>query len=298
MKYLKWINKNLSDKTAKTAVVLGATGSFGKFISKALAYKNANLLLVARNKDNLLKLADEVRIINENIKIDIAIIDLFDNKSVKDFLTSINSINIDYFISTAGVYHLPVRKTIDSLEVHFEANYFNHAYILEYLISNKPKTKIIFTNSLSYRFNKIDYDNIESDNVKNKTKIYARSKRLLLNHLNYYKKKDYNIEIPHPGISPTTLFFGANKGYKGIIKWILKPLMKLVFQNPAKCALNILYSIDNKTNYGYQIGPRGLFRVWGYPKAYRLNKCVLNDDEQKKVIDAYNKILEHIEKVE
>ena len=92
MKYLKWINKNLSDKTAKTAVVLGATGSFGKFISKALAYKNANLILVARNKDNLLKLADEVRIINENIKVDIAIIDLFDNKSVKDFLSSINSI--------------------------------------------------------------------------------------------------------------------------------------------------------------------------------------------------------------
>jgi len=298
MKYLKWINKNVSDKSGKTALILGATGSFGAFISKALAYKGCNIIIAARSIDRLNLLKNELMAINDKISIDILVVDLFSIKSVDSLIEDISNITIDYFISTAGVYQLPSSKTLDNLEVHFETNYFSQAYILEYFVSNKKNTKLIFMSSISYRFNKIDYDNIESIGIKNKTKIYARSKRLLLNHLCYYKKRGYNIEIPHPGISPTSLFFGKNKGFKGIIKYITFPLMKLIFQNPSKCALGVLYSIDHNTKYMMQIGPRGLFKIWGYPHIYKLHKCVLNDKEHDKLLEKYNLILDNVKNKE
>jgi len=90
MKYLKWINKNVSDKSGKTALILGATGSFGAFISKALAYKGCNIIIAARSIDRLNLLKNELMAINDKISIDILVVDLFSIKSVDSLIEDIS----------------------------------------------------------------------------------------------------------------------------------------------------------------------------------------------------------------
>ena len=284
MKYIKWVNKNIERLDNKTVVITGATGSIGIATTKYLAHLNANIIIAVRNvkKGNLL--IEDVKKLYPSVKISMMLVDFSSIESVDNFINDLKGINIDYFITTAGVYHLPETITKDGLEIHYETNYFNQIRVIESLSKDLP---ILVVSSISQKKCRVDFNNHMSIGVKNRTKVYGRSKRLLNYHLLYLKEQGYDIRITHPGISATSLFASEKGGFGKLFNAIIVPLMKLIFHSPDKSSLTLLYALNDEIEYGKEVGPKGLMAIWGYPKLWKLSKRLQNKELQLKVVELY-----------
>lgn len=285
MKYIKWVNKNINSLENKKVMVTGATGSIGIYTTKYLAYLKAEIIVAVRNAKKGNKLIEEINKEFPECKISMMIVDFSSMESVDKFINEIKEIGLDYYITTAGVYHLPETITSDGLEIHYETNYFNQIKVIESFDKSLP---VIVVSSISHKKVKVDFDNIMSLGVKNRTKVYGRSKRLLNYHLLALKKEGYDIRITHPGVSATSLFASEKGGFGKIFNAIIVPLMKVIFQSPDKSSLSILMGLNDSVEYGNEIGPRGILQVWGYPKIQKLSKKLQNEVKQNLIIEEYN----------
>ena len=147
---------------------------------------------------------------------------------------------------------------------------------------------ILVVSSISHKKCRVDFNNHMSLGVKNRTKVYGRSKRLLNYHLLYLKEQGYDIRITHPGVSATSLFASEKGGFGKLFNAVIVPLMKIIFHSPDKSSLTVLYGLNDEVEYGKEIGPGGLFAVWGYPKVLKLSKKMQDKERQEKVVELYN----------
>jgi 3-oxoacyl-[acyl-carrier protein] reductase len=95
----------------KTALVLGASQGIGQAIAKALAAEGVNLLLAARNADNLAVTQKECQA--SGVSAEICTLDLSDATSVSEFITSISGKSIDILVSNSGG---PPASTVPGIE--------------------------------------------------------------------------------------------------------------------------------------------------------------------------------------
>ena len=285
MKYIKWVNKNIDRLDNKTVVITGATGSIGLATTKYLAHLNANIIIAVRNSKKGNQLIEDIKKYHPSVNISMMIVDFSSIESVDNFINELKNVKMDYYITTAGVYHLPETITKDGLEIHYETNYFNQIRVIESLSKDLP---ILVVSSISHKKCKVNFENHMSLGVKNRTKVYGRSKRLLNYHLLYLKGQGYDIRITHPGVSATSLFNSDKGGFGKLFNALIVPLMKIIFHSPDKSSLTVLYGLNDEVEYGKEIGPKGLFAVWGYPKLWKLSKKLLNKEKQEKVVELYN----------
>jgi hypothetical protein len=94
-----------------------------------------------------------------------------------------------------------------------------------------------------------------------------------------------DINLVHPGVCATELF---TKSHSKFFVKIIYPLMKLIFHNTKKAALNIIKAIFVETKDNEWIVPRGLFEVWGYPKIKKMKKGLYNKED----VSRCNEIIE------
>ena len=287
MKYIKWVNKNIKPIENKTVVITGATGSIGIYATKYLAYLKANIIIAVRNAKKGNALIDEIKRDYPDCNIRMMIVDFASIESVDNFSNELLKIKMDYYITTAGVYHLPETVTKDGLEIHYETNYYNQIRVIERLDKDLP---VIVVSSISHKKCRIDFDNLMSLGVKNRTKVYGRSKRMLNYHLMNIKNKGYDIRITHPGISATSLFNSEKGGFGKLFNTLIVPIMKILFHSPDKACLSVLLALNEEVALCKEIGPKGLFNAWGYPKVVKLSKKLLNEEKQLKILDYYDSI--------
>lgn len=84
-----------------TALITGATAGIGKSFAIQLASKGSNLVLVARNRDRLETLADQLRS-DFDIKVEILVADLSNAKQVGEVACRAAADDIDLVINNAG----------------------------------------------------------------------------------------------------------------------------------------------------------------------------------------------------
>jgi len=91
---------------SKNCLIIGASGGIGSEIAKKIAEENYNLFLVGRNKKKLLKLKKEIEEKNKLNRIELGIVDLTDDKSIKKLIKNIRKKfqTIDVLINTAGLF--------------------------------------------------------------------------------------------------------------------------------------------------------------------------------------------------
>ena len=299
-KYFNWVNQNIINVTNKTILINGATGGIGSSLITYLSYLKNDLYLLVRNlkEGNILKERLEKRFHN---KIVVIYFDYLDERSLLNTLELVkNLVNLDYFINVSGIYH-QAYQLIEGVEKTYLVNYFRPSFFIKELLMIKPQCKIIVVSSLTSSIklkNKNNLLNSENDlisylnNVKNKTKRYALSKRLLTSYLLFLKEsQNINITLTHPGIAVTKLFDKKNKAYNKLFYLFVPSIMKLIFMDSAKASLSILKGIDcDYTPLTKWVGPRGLFHSWGYPKIYDLRKNLLNLNENLKIFNLTNEI--------
>lgn len=289
--YDKWINKNIKDLKNKTILINGITGGIGIETANYLASLNNELIFLVRNIKFSVIIKSEI-IEKYNTKIFIIFFDYLNINSLNDCLNILKSYKkIDVFINVSGIYHQK-EEYINDIEKTFIVNYLAPSYFISHLFNIFPLIKVVDVSSVTYSIKTIKnisvFENTESfinylKKIKNKTLRYGLSKRLIMEYLLYLKvKENKNIIFVHPGVSKTNLFDKKNNAYGKWFYYFVPFLMNIIFMKPSKACLSVLKGADiSKINNNLWIGPRGLFKFWGYPKIYKLRKDLMN----KEIID-------------
>jgi NAD(P)-dependent dehydrogenase (short-subunit alcohol dehydrogenase family) len=101
----KWTTDNIPDLTGRSVVVTGANTGLGKETAKALAAKNAIVVMAVRSLEKGENAAEEIRKIYPTSQLDVMELDLSDLNSVsmfaRDFSNKYN--RLDLLINNAGV---------------------------------------------------------------------------------------------------------------------------------------------------------------------------------------------------
>ncbi len=281
--YKKWLNKNAKRLDGELAIVTGADGSIGYYITYYLAYLGSKVVMAVKDIDKANKLKEKILEQIPNATIYIEHIDLFNLDSIKQSIKSLKKYNPKYLINNAGVYHLPLLKNKEGIERTFCVNFYGQYLLTNGLISIIKENNGKVINQCSVSTNWIDVKNLSFsdlnfDSEKNLTQKYGKTKVAMILATLKAKEAGFDMVLVHPGASATSLFSPSRGGFSKHFDRAIIPLMKFIFISPSKASLSALYALNHDTKFNEWIGPRGLFHIWGYPKVYKLKEKFLGND--------------------
>ena len=235
----------------KTCLITGATSGLGEALSKKLATKNYNLILVSRSKNKLQSLSQLLN--KKNIKY--ISVDLSQIENIKKNINKIGE--VDILINNAGNFYF--KKEKNKINKTIMLNYFiPFFFIKKFILSKKNKKRKLVINICSHSIKRasIPISKINELENYNGWQIYKFSKLLLLLLTNFLSKKNTNIDFYSffPGRMKTG--FGSENNI--LIKNITKVYLKILGTSPDLIANKIIKIIENKikkkkTNFEKQI---------------------------------------------
>jgi NAD(P)-dependent dehydrogenase (short-subunit alcohol dehydrogenase family) len=264
----KWIAENIPDLTDKIAIVTGANSGIGYETARALAHKNATVILACRNNDKGEAAVQRILQEHPGAKAELAQLDLSDLASVHRFAQnySNNYDRLDMLINNAGIMRTPFGRTVDGFELQFGTNHLGHFALTGLLLDRiirTPKARVVTVSSGGERFGKIDFENLNAERGYDAGGAYGQSK--LANLLFTYELQrhfesagiDAIAAAAHPGWTVTNLQ----------VHWrMLQLLNPLIGQLPEMGALPTLYAATSPdVGGGDYFGPDGCLELRGYP---------------------------------
>ena len=281
-----WITKNTSSLAGKTVAISGSTGGLGRELCMHLGALGASLVLLDRNINKSLALADELRMAYPEIEIKHLTVDMTDIPAVKLTADSLIEIGIDYLILNAGAYSIP-RCTLDNgYDNVFTINFISPYYLARRLLPTVRARggKIVAVGSIAHNYSKIDERDVDFSTRKKASLVYGNAKRYLTYSL-LNLADEGGIAIAHPGIS----FTGITNHYPPLIFALIKHPMKVIFMKPKVASLSVLAALFTDCRACEWIGP-WLFDVWGMPKKKPLKTA--SSAESAKIVKIAEKIYE------
>jgi len=145
----------------KVAVVTGASSGLGVETVRILAGAGAKVVMLARNKDKLEGVADDLRSANPGANVDTETVDLADLDSVREAAAVIASKYpaIDILINNAGVMACPLARTAQGFEMQFGTNHVGHFLFACLLVPALTDTaRVVSLSSGGHKFGAMDFD--------------------------------------------------------------------------------------------------------------------------------------------
>jgi NAD(P)-dependent dehydrogenase (short-subunit alcohol dehydrogenase family) len=263
-----WTAENIPDLSGKVTIVTGANSGIGYEMARALARKNATVILACRNEA---KGEAAVRQIGQEFpeaKAELSQLDLADLASVRRFVGKFTSQyeRLDMLINNAGIMRPPFQRTVDGFESQFGTNHLGHfalTGLLLDLIIRTAQARVVNVSSGGHRFGAIDFDNLNGEQDYDRGGAYAQSK--LANLL-----FTYELQRRFDGAGVDTIAVAAHPGWTVTnlqVHWpMLRMLNPLIGQKPQMGALPTLYAATAPDVQGGEYyGPDGWFGLRGYP---------------------------------
>ena len=224
----------------KTCLITGATSGLGEALSKKLATKNYNLILISKSKNKLQSLSQLLN--NKNIKY--ISTDLSQIENIKKNINKIGE--VDILINNAGNFYF--KKEKNKINKTIMLNYFiPFFFIKKFILSKKNKKRKLVINVCSHSIKRVSIPISKINELENYNgwQIYKFSKLLLLLLTNFLSKKNTNIDFYSffPGRMKTG--FGSENNI--LIKNITKVYLKILGTSPDLIANKIIKIIENKT---------------------------------------------------
>lgn len=275
MNIKKWLEKNTSRLDNKRVVISGSTGGLGRELCYYLATLGAELILLDRNSEKSLKLADELKGSFPSLAVSHIQADMSDIESVKLAADKLCSMEIDYVILNAGAYSIPRYKTDRGYDNVFTINFISPYYLTRRLISSVEDRggKIVAVGSIAHNYSKTDENDIDFSGRKKASLVYGNAKRYLTYSL--FALNSSAVTVAHPGIS----FTGITNHYPKLIFALIKHPMKIIFMHPRKACLSVLFGLFCDCKSGEWIGP-AIFDIWGRPKKKSLRTATQKEAEK------------------
>lgn len=278
----KWNLEKVGSQAGKVAVITGANSGIGFKTALALAQKGATVVAVCRTKEkaeatrnSILKNVPTAKVMPMTLNVArISDVKRFSEKFLATFK------QLDLLVNNAGIMMSPYQITDEGFENQFATNYLGHfalTGLLLPLLNSTRGARVVTLSSLSYRWAKINFDDIHFKNGYSKKKAYGQSKRACLmfafelqRRLSMKGHRTISLAT-HPGLSKTNLdrYFPS----------FIRPLGNLFLQSPQQGALNVLYAaLHEKLKGGEYIGPDGFQEIRGNPTRVKADEYTKNNN--------------------
>lgn len=271
-----WTTQNIPDLIGKVVIITGANSGIGYETTKALAEKEATVIMACRNLEKAYEARHTIMHQVKNAKLHVIELDLASLVSVRTFAETFKSHHnlLHLLINNAGVMTPPFTKTAEGFELQFGANHLGHfaltGLLLQRLLAT-PKARIVNVSSMTHRMGTgtIHFDNLNAERGYNASNAYAQSK--LANLLFTYELNRHLVETgsqviataAHPGWTVTHL----QRGFMHILSaWFA--------QKPDIGALPTLRAaVDPTAQRNDYFGPGDFFEMFGYPTQVQPSKA-------------------------
>jgi hypothetical protein len=197
---------NLKEKYGNWALITGASSGIGEEFARRIAAQGVNLVLVARRKDRLEKLSQELKA-KYNINIIVAPIDLTSENFIEDLKNYTADIEIGILINNAGFgstgefINASPEKEVEMVKLNCVAPTILTHYFVKQMVERK-RGAVIFLGSI------VGFQPTPFMATYSATKVFNS----FLGDALWYELKKYNIDVLslNPGTTKTEFLGLAN----------------------------------------------------------------------------------------
>lgn len=160
-----WTAGRIPDQRGRTVVVTGANAGIGEQVAAGLARRGALVVMACRDAARAAAAADRIRQTVPGARLEIRTLDLADLDSVSAFADGVLAAHpvVDVLVNNAGLLSTHRRLTCQGFELMLGVNYLGHyaltARLMPALLAARGG-RIVMTTSLSYRFGRLDLDDL------------------------------------------------------------------------------------------------------------------------------------------
>ena len=272
----RWDDRLILDQSGKVAIVTGAGSGLGFETVRALAGRNAKVVMAVRNAAKGREAA--ARIKKECPRADVGVmeLDLADLSSVRKFAQDFTKrfSRLDLLINNAGVMVPPYGKTVDGFELQFGTNHLGHFALTVLLIDMLKKvsgSRIVTVSSGAHAFGMLDFDDLNWEKRRyNAWQAYGDSK---LANLYFTRELQRRLDEEGSGV----LAVAAHPGWAATElqrhQWWVRLLNNFFAQPAGMGALPTLYAATAPDVHGSEyFGPDGKGQMQGYPVKVQSSK--------------------------
>lgn len=241
----------------KVFIVTGANTGLGFETTKALALRNATVIMACRSLEKANEAIAAIRNETTNGNLIVNQLELASFESIVDFVSNIksNHENFDCLINNAGLA-LPRwdQLTEDGIELHFGTNYLGH-FLLTRLLMDRIKAnsaKIVIVSSTLHLLGKINFEtmakcvDVPGQISRGKNALYNNSKLANFYHARELYRRGYDVHVLCPGLCYTDFFRSYNPKWYHFI--IFAPVVWLLLRSAKQGAENIVYCATDNMN--------------------------------------------------
>ena len=262
---MAWSQSDIPSQAGRTALITGSNAGLGLAIAKALAAKDAKVLLACRNAEKAEAAAAEVRKV-ATAPVEVVPLDLASLASVAACAKQVldREERLDLLINNAGLMAVDEARTEDGFEMQIGVNHLGHfaldAQLLPLVLAT-PGSRILSMSSFGHRLGR---GRLDADDLNFERRGYSRWPA-------YFQSKTANLLFTlelqrrlaeagqgtialtaHPGGAHTDL---GSEG-RSITNRLMAPLM-ILGQSPENGALPMLRAATDPTAKGGEFyGPR------------------------------------------
>ena len=241
-------------------IVTGGNSGVGEATASALARAGHSVVIACRTIPKAELAAAEM-----SGDVEVRHLDLADLASVRRFADSMG--RIDVLINNAGVFGLPLTRTVDGFEAHMGTNHLGH-FALTCLLGDKISDRVISVGSALYVFGRIHVDDLNWRTRRySKWAAYAQSKLANMLFINELARRGVRAYLADPGAADTEI----TRDSTGLVRW-LDDHKSVTFhlQNAADAARASIEAVMTDLPSGSYLAPR--FNQWGKPIATNLRR--------------------------
>jgi NAD(P)-dependent dehydrogenase (short-subunit alcohol dehydrogenase family) len=214
---MTWTERDVPDQSGRVALITGANGGLGFENARALAAKNATVIMAVRDQDKAAAAKREIEEAHHDARLDVRGLDLASLKSIHDLADRVvdEYDRLDILINNAGVMAIPERKTSDGFEMQFGTNHLGHHALTSRLLPvlvKTPGSRVVSVTSTARHFGRpVDPANPHLEGNYDRWRAYGQSK---LANLHFALGLEQRLRsagastsslVAHPGLTYTDL---------------------------------------------------------------------------------------------
>lgn len=289
----KWTTQNIPEMQGKTVIITGANSGIGYEAVRALAAKNAAVVMACRSLDKGQVALEKIKSEIPQADLQLLALNLAELSSVRKFAQEFLAMHdrLDVLINNAGIMAVPYGKTADGFEMHFGTNHLGHFLLtglLFELLKRTPNSRVVTVSSFAHYGGRINFENLNGEKSYQKWRAYSQSK--LSNVLFAYELQrrvsvngDHPISVVvHPGYSATNLQHTS---------WFFNFINPIMAQSQEMGALPTLFAATSPQIHGGEyVGPDGFMELRGHPHITKSSQASYDEETARKLWEVSEKL--------
>ena len=236
-------------------IVTGGNSGVGQATAAALAEAGHHVMIACRTIPKAERAAAAMP-----GDVEVRHLDLADLASVRTFAASVSS--VDVLVNNAGVFGLPMTRTVDGFEAHMGTNHLGH-FALTCLLGEKIRDRVISVSSALYVVGRIHLDDLNwRTRAYSRWAAYAESKLANMLFVSELARRGVRAYASDPGAADTDI----TRDSVGLPGWLTEhDVVLFPMQCPRDAARASVEAVTTELPSGSYLAPR--FNQWGRPRA-------------------------------